>query len=268
MFKSFSNKGNLLKRLTFVSTLLIVLFAMIGVQDASAQRAKKSAPLRGSASLDDKINEGGPSLSRQDINNAGDPFGDNDSFDAPADSFKSQTAMPETPAPFNLQADDSGGGFGQPMQAQPAQPAMMPQQPVNMAPPQQMQAQDPESVGHMKLAWDEWHKRVAESIYLKYANLAKVAFKRSQPLTARVSYTVTRNGQITNVQLVQRSPNLIFNTMIFGVLKSMNGNPILAFPQGSRRMTVDKTGTFLWNCNNMQGFRYTTNDNETLRQQR
>lgn len=173
MFKSFSNKGNLLKNLPFLSALLFVLIAMVGVQDASAQGAKKGAPLRGSASLDDKINEGGPSLNRQDINNAGDPFGDSDSFDAPADSFKSQTAMPETPAPFNLQADDSGGGFGQPMQAQPAQPAMMPQQPVNMAPPQQMQAQDPESVGQMKLAWDQWHKRVAESIYLKYASLRR-----------------------------------------------------------------------------------------------
>lgn len=249
------------KVLLLVLTAALCFSPLIACDTAQAQ----GKPLKGSASLDDIYKKDGPSLNRQDIDNAGDPFGSEaDSFDAPESSFASQTPMPENPPPFNLNANQ--GGNGAPMQAMQGTPGMQPQQPINVTPPQQAAAQDPESVGQMKLAWDQWHKRVAESIYVKYNGLARVAFKRSRPLAARVAYTVTRNGQITNVRLIQRSPNLIFNTMIFGVLKSMNGNPILTFPQGSQRMTVEKTGTFLWNYNNVQGFKYTTNDKETIPQ--
>lgn len=259
--KNFSSlPGNLLY---FVLGLSLCLTPFLTCEAALAQ----NKPLKGTARLDDIYKQQGPSLNRQDIDNAGDPFGsESDSFDAPEASFASQTPMPDNPTPYNLNVSQGGGQPLQSMQPTQGTPGMQHQQPINVVPPQQVAMKDPESVGQMKLAWDQWHKRVAESIYVKYNGLARVAFKRSRPLAARVAYTVSRNGQITNVRLIQRSPNLIFNTMIFGVLKSMNGNPILAFPQGSQRMSVEKTGTFLWNYNNVQGFKYTTNDRETIQQ--
>ena len=260
MFKNKFNSIPLISLLSFV----LISFILLSDSPAMAQSGGQNKVYNLKINQTDWLkNSPGPSLKREDINNAGDPFGSDDgALDAPADAFKDNT-IPQKP--FNLNADQSGGGMGQPQQAT---PAMQSQQPVMPQQPRTLQAQDPESVGQMKLAWDMWHKRVAEAIYIKYNRLATVAFKRSRPLAAQVAYTVTRNGQITNVRLVQRSPNLIYNTMIFGVLKSMNGHPILAFPQGSRRMTVDKTGTFYCNYINNSGYKYTTGDTETIKNQR
>lgn len=259
MFKTKFNSIHSLSLLSFV----VMSFIVLSGQPATAQNSGQNKVYNLKIGHTDWMNTGtGPSLKREDINNAGDPFGSDDgALDAPQDAFKDNT-IPQKP--FNLNAGQSGM-MGAPQQAT---PAMQSQKPVMPTQPRNLQAQDPESVGQMKLAWDMWHKRVAEAIYIKYNRLATVAFKRSRPMAAQVAYTVTRNGQITNVRLVQRSPNLIYNTMIFGVLKSMNGNPILTFPQGSRRMTVDKTGTFYCNYINNSGYKYTTGDTETIKNQR
>lgn len=125
---------------------------------------------------------------------------------------------------------------------------------------------DPDSSQQMQLQWDEWHKRVAESIFVRFDAYAQKAFAVSRPLACQAAYTVTRDRQITNVRVLTKSPNVVFNTMLLLVLKSMNGNPILEFPPGSRRMTVEKSGTFSRNCG-VQGFKFTTGDQETIKQQ-
>lgn len=256
---------NRFKKSQSLIAAIVLIAAFIGCEPAWAQGASGSTTLKGSASQSDIYSDRKPSLERNDINDSGDPFGSGgeETFDAPESSFQGQNAILGKPKPFNLMAGHQGN-MGTPMQATPAMPPMQTQQAI-MPPNQPPANQDPESVGQMKLAWDMWHKRVAQAIYVKYDKLVKMGFKRSRPLAARAVYTVTRDGRIINVKLVQRSNNLFFNTMIFGVLKSMNGSPILAFPQGSRRMVVEKTGRFLWNVNNVNGFRYTTGDNETIR---
>ena len=226
--------------------------------------------MRGSASQSDIYRDKKPSLERNDIDESKDPFGSGgeETFDAPDSMFQGQNAIPDSPKPYNLNANQQGQPMqGQPMVPQRAMPPMQAQQPI-VPNNQQAVAQDPESVGQMKLAWDMWHKRVAEAIYVKYDRLVKMGFSKSRPLAARARYTVTRDGRIINVKLIQKSNNFLYNTMIFGVLKSMNGSPILAYPQGSRRMVVEKTGRFLWNVNNVNGFRYTTGDRETITQPR
>jgi len=128
-----------------------------------------------------------------------------------------------------------------------------------------VQVNDPDNTPEMQLAWDAWHKRVAAAIYEKFNAMAQVAFKYSHPIACYVTYTVTREGQVINVQLQQKSPNVAFNAMVILVINSMSGQTeTLAFPPGSRRRTVNKAGMFTQNYG-VQGFKYTTGDKETIR---
>ncbi len=208
----------------------------------------------------------GPSLNRKDVQNLGDPFSNDaapptDVFDAPQGSFDTQQTVP--PPPFNLNASDQGqygGQQGYP-QADSQQPAMGNQQ--MLTPMQQGSANDPDNSQHMQIQWEMWHRRVAEAIFVRFDGVAQRAFAQSRPIACQAAYTVTRDKQIVNVRLLHKSNNIVFNSMLLMVLKSMNGNPILDFPPGSRRNSVEKTGTFSRNCG-VQGFKFTTGDNETI----
>ena len=269
MTLEFTNKY----RLATALLALVALFPQPVLADGNV--------LKGNIQTQDYLKmQGGPSLSRDDINKAGDPFdngssggnGPAESFDAPDEAFKVQSATPAPPpAPknFDLNAQQGGNGF----QGQ-AMPGMSNQVPVQMQPPQQATNQfvpaqqgnlnDPDAANPaMQLAWDAWHKRVAQEIYMRFNALAQRAFQRSKPLACQVAYTVTKDGQITNIRILRKSSNLIFNSMMFMVLKSMNGNPVLCFPPGSSRSFVEKGGTFSWNYG-VQGFKYTTGDREQI----
>ncbi len=125
---------------------------------------------------------------------------------------------------------------------------------------------DPEKSAQMQLLWDAWHKRVAETIYLRFSSSAQMLFKRSQPLSCQVTYMVARDGRIGNVRILQPSSSAIFNTMLLGVIKSIAGNPVLEYPPNSHRQFVEKTGTFTWNYAGGQGFKYTQGDQERIQQ--
>jgi hypothetical protein len=85
---------------------------------------------------------------------------------------------------------------------------------------------------------------------------------------AKLTYTVTRDGHIMNINMPQKSTNILFNVLVFQSVKSLDGDmSILAFPEGSRRMMVPKSGVFTQNYGNQAGFRYTVGDQETVRGQ-
>jgi hypothetical protein len=222
---------------------------------------------------------GGPSLSRKDIEKS--PFDHqsapaNGALDAPKEAFQGASLKPKPS--FGLHAEDEGGGNfrGKGIPGIPDQTALLPQEaaprtfiPIDEDPslqaaiPQNAAAADPDSSPEMQLAWDEWHHRVAEAIFERFKFFANKAFTANPMLVARVSYVVTREGRIGNVQFSQKCPNLMFNALILQCIKSINGDQaLLQFPQGSRRMTVDKFGVF-----DMAGrgaFRYTVGDREIL----
>jgi hypothetical protein len=117
----------------------------------------------------------------------------------------------------------------------------------------------------MQLMWDLWHKRIGEEIFKRFNFFAKAAFKYSPPLVCRVTYTVTSTGDITNITMLNKSPDLMFNLLVLTVIKSLNGEQaILQFPPGSQRLSVTKTGTFLNNQNGTDGFSYTVGDKELV----
>jgi hypothetical protein len=214
-----------------------------------------------------------PGLKRTDIAPSDDAFSqgsDKQQINPP--SFAVEDALPPPPKKsFPLSAQDEGNADSFDPRMMSAVPDQMQQQAppreLNTTTPNQFAPQDPDSSPEMQLAWDEWHRRVAGAIYQRYATLSNAAFHSTgRPLMAVVDYVVTRDGRICNAHLIQPSGNAVYNALILGVVNSIAGDmSILAFPLGSRRMMVEKSGTFSQNYGH-EGFRYTTNDRETIRQ--
>lgn len=223
----------------------------------------------------------GPSLSRKDIKRLGDPFGsdttpgpsadDSAVLDAPDQAFKGVAQPPR--------ADKKNFGLG--AQEDNFQGTSMPARSdaLSVKPPPVLEgaaadspgtdpgsgaANDPDS--WLALEWDAWHRRVAQSIYQKWIFFANAAFKNDPtPMLTRVSYVVTREGRIENVKFLERSPNVMFDSLTAQVIKSFNGDQeTLRFPEGSRRSSIENFGVFSQNQHTGQGFRYTTGDKETI----
>jgi hypothetical protein len=247
--------------------------------------------LKGVVNQADQLGPGGNgmTLDRRDIKKmGGDPFGGGN---APQSSAADQvfdpgsfqvpiSAPPQGPPqrqPLSGNAQNQGqpdfqGQFGQGMPGQEQGP---PQQMHNLnantggPPPQQFNPNDPDSSPELQIAWNEWHRRVAAAVYQAYSSLANTAFYRSPPMAAAAAYVVTRDGHIANSHLTQKCGNPIYNAIVLTSINSLNGNmAVLQFPQGSRRMTVDKSATFTQNYGPQQGFKYQMGDQETIRQQR
>lgn len=244
--------------------------------------------LKGTATKEDRLNPGGSgmTLDRHDIQKMGDPFGGSGNQAPPSTgdqafdpgNFQVSSMAPPPPPQMPLQGSAQGQGGspfnGQYGQGMPAQEAA-PQQPMHNlnaqsgGPPPQMNVNDPDSSPEMQIAWNEWHRRVAEAVYIRYTSMANKVFYRSAPMMAAAAYVVGRDGKIMNAHLTQKNMNPIYNAIVLTAINSLNGDmSVLAFPQGSRRMSVDKSATFTQNYGPVQGFKYQMGDQETIRQQR
>jgi TonB C terminal len=246
--------------------------------------AASADTLRGNVNEDDVLRGGGPSLSRGDMsrqpdsftNGGGEQKSDDGMLQAPPGAFDQTNVFQAAgaPKPFQMGAGCEGGDS--PFNGQQAVPQMerSQQPPVNnmgsnpnnnpirtIAPPVN---NDPEQSDQMQLLWDAWHKRVAETIYVRFNGAAQMLFSRSQPMACQVSYMVARDGRIGNVRILQPSASAAYNNMLLGIIKSIAGDPVLQYPPNSRRQFVEKTGTFTWNYSPNQGFKYTTNDREQI----
>ncbi len=218
-----------------------------------------------------------PSLNLKDLNNARDSFGSSASMGMP--SVGEGESFEPPPDAFNLKASQSDqvATANPPGLAQPSKSDFSGEQTVpgldtnsqsnGSAQQYALSAEarnDPDNSPEMQLAWDEWHKRVAAAVYDRFNSIAQAAFKYSQPLACYVTYTVTRDGRIINLNVSQKSPNVPFNAMVVLVINSISGQTdLLCFPAGSRRTVVNKAGMFTQNYG-VQGFKYTTGDRETL----
>jgi outer membrane biosynthesis protein TonB len=101
----------------------------------------------------------------------------------------------------------------------------------------------PESA-EVKAAWQQWHGCIAQEIQRRFVSMANTAFNNSGETSATVSYTVTRDGRITQVHLIHKSPNPVFNAIAMTAITSLNTNMILRFPAGSTQTEVEKIGSF------------------------
>ena len=255
---------------TFLNSLLALTLLTVSMQPSVSAQNKSGKPFQLHATQD---GQSAPTLSRQhDVSNK-DPFsGTNDEgelLDAP--KYKADPIpKPKISKPLRGNVDDGGAGnFQQPISApqdMSGEPDMMPQR--VQQPPQQpaFNPNDPDQSPDLQLAWDAWHRRVAQCIFERFNFFAKAAFKHSPPVMAKLSYQVTREGHIVNLNMTQKSTNVLFNVLCFQAVKSLDGDlSILQFPDGSRRMWVPKSGIFTQNYGGAAGFKYTVGDQETLR---
>jgi hypothetical protein len=109
----------------------------------------------------------------------------------------------------------------------------------------------------MQKLWSAWHKRVAEIAYRRFIKSIEAGslFAHSPPLSCQVTYTVGTGARISDVRILQPSPDKSFDLMLIKVLQSFNGDPDLKFPQDSRLQAVTKTGTFTWHYSGGHGFK-------------
>ncbi len=277
-----------------ISAALLLALSLISTSNPEPAHAKH---LHGKVSQDALLERKGdgtldgstPSLTRTDLDKSrpasskGDMPAQMDSkklspfIDAPQELFENLPTTPAENAAFSLSADKDGFA-GQKLLGSPdAFPTVSPLGQSPLAPidpaalelmpgrPGFNQPFDPDETRAMQLAWDAWHRRVAGDIYSRFASYVNTVFKGMPGLALRASYVVTRDGRIQNIRLVQRSANPMFNAMVVNVIKSINGDiNLLRFPEGSRRVAVEKFGTFTTSTSQM-GFRYTTGDRETIR---
>jgi hypothetical protein len=254
---SFPGEYTMLRKILFLSVVLALV--------ATTMQPVLADVLKGNVQQDQMMQQKQPALNRtKDIE--ADPFSNKDdttpgmdAIDAPSDAMK---AINQQPLQGNTQT--TGNPYNMPLAPQ---EQAMPQQPVQQ-PQAQFNPNDPDSGNPaMQLAWDAWHRRVAEAIYTRYNFFAKAAFHNSQPLLCQVSYVVTRDGHITQMNMAQKSNNVLYNVLVFQAVKSLDGDQmLLQFPPGSRRQFVQKYGTFAQNYG-ANGFKYTTGDQERLGQQ-
>lgn len=255
---------SLTSRSVFSLSSLLLLVAFCG------NAVLANPPLKGGVSEQGEKEKTG--LDRSDIHSDpnADPFdeGKMEEISPSPDSMR----MEDPRKPLNGNVRDQGRGQMQPMipkgnpfeGEEEAMPQPPPQQPPMSS---RVQQNDPDNSPDMQLAWDIWHHRVAEAIYSRFNFLAKLAFRHSPPLLCQVSYVVTRDGHIQNIQVQQKSSNVLFNVIVFQTVKSLDGDMnLLQYPQGSRRTMVPKVGTFTQNYGG-DGFKYTVGDRETLQGQ-
>lgn len=178
---------------------------------------------------------------------------------SPGDFDIEPTQLPK----FEIDINQNGGQFdgvpgGGLIDTVPPEFLPPPQQDMLPVPPKQISG-DPDATRRMQIAWELWHKRLAANVYLRF-NVAAQNFHR--PLYAEVTYDVTADGRVINIRLLRRSPDMIFNATLLGVIKTLQGNSILRFPEGSHRQVVAKRGVFTRNWGNQNGFKHETGDVE------
>lgn len=253
------------------------IFSSQSIQNCFAQG---NTVLQGTVKESDYLAPKGPSLNANDLKNGRDAFGKNEApslpsvgqtFEPPKDAFDLPNNNSVATAKTNV--PNIPGFVGDSVPAIPGleqENGGIDQTPFNLsaeqqgAIPGQVEQNDPDNTPEMQLAWDQWHKRVAQAIYEKFNSLAQLAFQFSKPISCYATYTVTKDGRIINTKLDQPSPNVAFNALVIMVINSLSGQTdLLTFPAGSQRTFVSKAGMFTQNYG-VQGFKYTMGDKETV----
>lgn len=111
----------------------------------------------------------------------------------------------------------------------------------------------------MLLAWERWHKQLSGAIYERWSDVARY------PGVATVKITVTKNHNIT-ANIMNSTGTPAFNSGLMASIESLNGNPGLTFPSGSRRNVVTYEADYVAGRNVNPGYTWVKNDYERVRE--
>jgi hypothetical protein len=93
--------------------------------------------------------------------------------------------------------------------------------------------------------WQKWHQSLDEVIKRKFAETcAQGNLRADPPLVCEVKYDISRIGQILNIELSKKTNSRICNIAAETVIRSLEKDPILNFPDGATESTIRKCSTF------------------------
>jgi len=81
-------------------------------------------------------------------------------------------------------------------------------------------------------AWKTWYAAIDKALAERFTSVSGM-FSYGPALRAMIRYSVTKDKQITDVRVDQKSPNLMFNIAVQGVVNSLNNDPLLQLPDGN-----------------------------------
>ncbi len=96
-------------------------------------------------------------------------------------------------------------------------------------------------------AWEIWHQALDKVIQHKFAEFcAQGNLRADPPLVCEVKYDISRSGQILNIELSKKTNSRICNTAAETVIRSLQKDPILNFPDGATESTIRKCSIFTY----------------------
>ncbi len=111
----------------------------------------------------------------------------------------------------------------------------------------------------MLLAWERWHKQLSGAIYERWSDVARY------PGVATVKITVSKNHNIS-ADILNSTGTPAFNSGLMASIQSLNGNPGLTFPSGSRRQVVTYQADYVAGRNVNPGYTWVKNDYERVKE--
>ena len=97
-------------------------------------------------------------------------------------------------------------------------------------------------------SWNDWNKDIDDYLHRQFEE-NNGRFSHGPRLSAKVVYTVTKDGRIMNVHFADKSASEQFNSCVLEIVNLMTGQPCLQFPEGSKEEAVEKSVVFsnhLW----------------------
>ena len=89
-------------------------------------------------------------------------------------------------------------------------------------------AQD--STAPVAATWDEWHKKIAEELYMRIYRQIEPLLRDDSKLHCIITYRIRRLGEI-EVLKIEGSENMVFRGIATRAVQELQNNPIIIFPE-------------------------------------
>jgi hypothetical protein len=98
-----------------------------------------------------------------------------------------------------------------------------------------------------RLAWEHWFFDLRSAIQKEVeARCMAASFRRSHSLVTSATFVVSKDGQVTRLELVQQSANNTFDSIVTDSITAMKGSQLLKFPEGANCEFIDVSTTHVY----------------------
>lgn len=86
------------------------------------------------------------------------------------------------------------------------------------------------STAPVAATWDEWHKEIAEELYMRIYRQIEPLLRDDSKLHCIITYRIRRLGEI-EVLKIEGSENMVFRGIATRAVQELQNNPIIIFPE-------------------------------------